>query len=100
MIKISDFQSKDIINITDGKRLGKISDLELDLNQGRVRALIVPGSGRFFGMFGGGSNDVVIPWSNIVKIGVDVILVRLDHKMTLDDYDSTDIELYRPSNKK
>lgn len=100
MIKISDFQSKDIINITDGKRLGKISDLELDLNQGRVRALIVPGGGRFLGMFGGGSNEVVIPWSNIVKIGVDVILVRLDNKLTYDDYDSNDIEVYRPPNKK
>lgn len=100
MIKISDFQSKDVINMTDGKRLGKISDLELDLTQGRVRALIVPGSGRFFGIFGGGANEVVIPWSNIVKIGVDVILVRLDNKMTYEDYDTHDIDVYRPPNKK
>ncbi len=101
MIKISDFQSKDVINMLDGKRLGRISDLELDLNQGRVRALVVPGSGRLFGLFSGGSsNDVVIPWSNIVKIGLDVILVRLDHKPTFEDYEEKQLEIYRPPNKK
>lgn len=84
----------------DGKRLGRISDLELDLNQGRVRALVVPGTGRLFGIFSGGSSsDVVIPWSNIVKIGLDVILVRLDGKPTYED-EETQLEIYRPQTKK
>ncbi|MFC5703583.1 YlmC/YmxH family sporulation protein [Cohnella faecalis] len=76
-MKISDFQTKDVINIVDGKKLGQISDLELDLRQGRIDSIVVPTSARFFGMFGGGT-DVVIPWRNIVKIGADVVLVRLD----------------------
>ncbi|MBN2983389.1 MULTISPECIES: YlmC/YmxH family sporulation protein [Cohnella] len=76
-MKISDFQAKDVINIVDGKKLGQISDLELDLRQGRIDSIVVPTSTRFFGMFGNGS-DVVIPWRNIVKIGADVVLVRLD----------------------
>jgi len=98
MIKISDFQSKDVINLTDGKRLGRISDLELDLNQGRVRALVIPGTGRFFGLFapGGSSSDIIIPWSNIVKIGTDVILVRLEGRYAADDYESSQGEIYRP----
>lgn len=102
MIKISDFQAKDVINLADGKRLGRISDLELDLNQGRVRALVVPGTGRLFGLFSGGSSgDVVIPWSNIVKIGVDVILVRLEQKLSMpDDYEQSQIEIYRPPAKR
>ncbi|MDO3678134.1 YlmC/YmxH family sporulation protein [Paenibacillus ehimensis] len=76
-MKISDFQTKDVINIVDGKKLGQISDLELDLRHGRIEAIVVPNSSRFFGLFGGGT-DVIIPWSNIVKIGMDVVLVKLE----------------------
>lgn len=76
-MKISDFQSKDVINIVDGKKLGQISDLELDLRQGRIESIVVPNQSRFFGMFGGGT-DVIIPWRNIVKIGMDVVLVKLE----------------------
>ena len=83
-MKISDFQSKDVINIVDGKKLGQISDLELDLRHGRIESIVVPSQGRFFGLFSSG-NDVIIPWRNIVKIGMDVILVRLE-----------DSRLYRP----
>lgn len=76
-MKISDFQTKDVINIVDGKKLGQITDLELDLRQGRIESIVVPNGGRFFGLFGG-NTDVVIPWKNIVKIGMDVVLVKLD----------------------
>jgi len=76
-MKISDFQTKDVINIVDGRKLGQISDIELDLRVGRIESIVVPSSGRFFGIFGGG-DDIVIPWRSIVKIGADVILVKLD----------------------
>lgn len=76
-MKISDFQTKDVINIVDGKKLGQVSDLELDLRQGRIESIVVPSQGRFLGLFGGGS-EVIIPWRNIVKIGMDVVLVKLD----------------------
>lgn len=76
-MKISDFQTKDVINIVDGKRLGQISDLELDLRQGRIEAIVVPSYSRFMGLFGGGA-DLIIPWRNIVKIGSDVVLVKMD----------------------
>ncbi|MBE3596270.1 MAG: YlmC/YmxH family sporulation protein [Hydrogenibacillus sp.] len=75
MIKISEFQTKDVVDVADGKRLGRVGDLELDLVEGRVRALVIPSGGRMFGLLPGGS-DIVIPWENIVKIGIDVILVR------------------------
>ncbi|AIQ13893.1 YlmC/YmxH family sporulation protein [Paenibacillus durus] len=76
-MKISDFQAKDVINIVDGRRLGQISDLELDLRRGVIDAIIVPGYTRFLGLFGGGA-DLVIPWRNIVKIGSDVVLVKME----------------------
>lgn len=75
-MKISDFQTKDVINVVDGKRLGHISDLEVDLRQGVIEAIVVPVNSKFFGIFGGGS-DLIIPWKNIVKIGSDVVLVKM-----------------------
>jgi len=79
MIKISEFQTKDVVNIIDGKKLGTVQDLEIDLRQGKIDSLVVPLHGKFFGLFGGGS-EYIIPWNNIIKIGLDVILVRLEDR--------------------
>ncbi|TBL78352.1 YlmC/YmxH family sporulation protein [Paenibacillus thalictri] len=90
-MKISDFQTKDVINIVDGKKLGQISDLELDLRNGRIDSIVVPNQGRFFGLFGS-STDMVIPWKQIVKIGMDVVLVKLDE--TRNYKQSDEVETY------
>ncbi|AEJ43162.1 YlmC/YmxH family sporulation protein [Alicyclobacillus acidocaldarius] len=76
MVRISELQSKDVVNVEDGKRLGTIGDLEIDLDSGLIRAIVIPGQSKFFGMVGG-SQDYIIPWNQIVKIGADVILVDL-----------------------
>ncbi len=76
MIKASEFRKREVVNVDDGKRLGFVSDLELDISQGSINAIIVPGPGRFFGLFGG-DRDYIIPWHKIVKIGSDVILVEV-----------------------
>jgi YlmC/YmxH family sporulation protein len=76
VMKVSELQTKDVVSVTDGRKLGMIGDLDIDLENGMIRAIIVPSSGRFFGMFGGGQ-DFVIPWNQIIKIGSDVVLVEL-----------------------
>ncbi|MBA4494236.1 YlmC/YmxH family sporulation protein [Paenactinomyces guangxiensis] len=76
-MKISELQAKDVVNISDGRKLGQIYDLELDLRQGEIKAIVVPGETRLFGWLAGGQ-EWIIPWKQIVKIGSDVILVRLD----------------------
>ncbi|WP_378952050.1 YlmC/YmxH family sporulation protein [Pelosinus sp. sgz500959] len=73
---VSDLKLKEVINVIDGKRLGGITDIEIDVASGRLTAIVVPGSGKFLGMFGR-SEDVVIPWEKINKIGFDVILVEV-----------------------
>lgn len=83
MVKISDFQTKEVVNILDGKRLGQITDLEIDLRHGKIEAIVIPGPGKFFGFLSAG-NDYVIPWRNIVKIGKDVVLVRVDEPIRLE----------------
>lgn len=77
MIKISELQSKEVVNIADGRKLGQIHDLELDLQEGLIKAIVVPSETKLFGWFTSGQ-EWVIPWEQIVKIGSDVILVRLD----------------------
>lgn len=79
MVKISEFQTKDVVNIIDGKKLGSVQDLEIDLRHGKIDALVVPVQGKFLGLFGSNS-EYVIPWENIIKIGLDVILVKLEER--------------------
>ena len=76
MLKVSDFQVKDVVNISDGKRLGNVEDIEINLQSGKIEAVIIGGSGKILGLFGK-DEEVVIPWQQILKIGEDVILVRL-----------------------
>jgi len=75
VVKISEFQIKDVVNVSDGKRLGNIGDIEINLTTGKIDAVVISGSGRVLGFFGK-DEDIVIPWKNIIKIGQDVILVR------------------------
>ncbi len=75
MLKVSEFQIKDVVNVADGKRLGNIDDIEINLDTGKIESVIIGGVGRVLGFFGK-DEEVVIPWQNILKIGEDVILVR------------------------
>jgi len=75
VLKISEFQIKDVVNVSDGKRLGNIGDIEINLSTGKIEAVVIAGSGRMLGFFGK-DEEVIIPWNNIIKIGEDVILVR------------------------
>jgi YlmC/YmxH family sporulation protein len=76
MVKTSELRMKDVINVVDGRRLGLIGDLELDLEQGCIKSVVVPGASRFLGLFGR-DRDTVIDWEQIKKVGLDVILVEL-----------------------
>ncbi len=76
MIKTSQLREKEVINIRDGSKIGLINDIEVDLDKGIVKAIVIPGPGKILG-FIGKDNDLVIYWNNIVKIGTDVILIDL-----------------------
>lgn len=75
MFRISEFQMKDVVNIADGKKLGNISDIDINLKTGKIEAVIIVGTGKVLGLFGK-DEEVLISWKNILKIGEDVILVR------------------------
>ena len=71
-----DFRHKEVINITDGKRLGYVQDVCADLETGTITHIIVPGSSKIINIFAG-NNDIVIPWQKIKCIGEDLILVEI-----------------------
>lgn len=75
LAKASELRMLDIINLTDGRRLGSLYDLDIDMTTGRVRSLIVPGESSLLGV--ARSGEIEIPWSRVRKIGVDVILVEM-----------------------
>ena len=73
-MRLTDLQVKDIVNIKDGKRLGKIIDAEVS-SEGQIRYFVVE-QRRFFRFFS--SNlETNITFEQIIKIGEDVILVEL-----------------------
>ena len=72
--RFSCLRRKEVVNVCDGCRLGYVGDLELQLPEGRITALIVPGPCRFFGLFGRGE-EYFVPWECIKQIGDDIILI-------------------------
>ncbi len=75
-MRLSELRCKEIINICSGQRLGYVCDADVELPEGVLKALIVPGPCRFFGLFGR-EPDFLIPMSCITKIGQDIILVEI-----------------------
>lgn len=70
-----DLKYKEVIDIHSGFRLGYVCDAEYDDAQGQLISLITPGRSKFFGLLGR-EDDYVIPWSNIIRIGSDIVLVE------------------------
>ena len=72
--RVSELRYKEIINVSDS-RYGWVGDVEVDLDSGQVRALVVPGRLRLFGLLGR-EEDRVFPWEAVRRFGADTILVE------------------------
>ncbi len=84
-MSLSELRTKDVVNTLDGKRLGKVMDIEFDERDGRVEALVVPGEFKVGNVIRGEKCGVVIPWQRICKIGENVILVEIGPEDLLDE---------------
>lgn len=73
-MRINELRDRDVVNVNDGKRLGVIHDLDIDIENGNIKAIIIPGGGGLMGVLGR-RQDLIIPWPKIVKVGVDTVLV-------------------------
>ena len=75
MLKLSEFIYREVINISDGEKLGFVSDMEFDRDTGAIVSITVPDKTRK--IFASKKNGIKIPWDNIKKIGDDIILVDI-----------------------
>lgn len=74
-MRLSDLQLKEIVNISNGKRVGMIIDVIVD-EKGYITNLVLEDKrGRKFSR-----EEYSILWSQIVKIGDDIILVDTRNK--------------------
>ena len=74
-MRLSDLQLKEIINISNGKRIGTIVDVLID-DKGYINSLVLEDRrGRKFSR-----EEYNILWSQIVKIGYDIILADTRNK--------------------
>lgn len=66
---------KEVVDASDGKKLGYICDIGIDICTGRIDRIILPPQGKWYNPFNE-KNKTVIPWKDIQKIGDDIILVN------------------------
>ncbi len=76
---LSELSIKDIVNDQDGSKIGKITDLEVDVLTGKILNVKIQGGSKLVQIFN--KNNVSIPWNKIIKIGSDVIIVDNQHKI-------------------
>ena len=74
-MRLSDLQNKDVVNVTESKKVGSIIDVNINF-EGQLESLIVEKSKFFISMFSS-ANEIEVRWSQIEKIGEDVILVKI-----------------------
>ncbi|GAA0231511.1 YlmC/YmxH family sporulation protein [Metaclostridioides mangenotii] len=84
MIRVSDIMEKEVINVKNGKRLGYITDIDMDVYEGKIVSFTIYGddSRSFFSR--GGAEEVIF-WHDILKIGCDTIIVNIGSELSLDE---------------
>lgn len=73
--RIADLRYKEVVSLADGSRFGYVGDMEVDLDSGQVRGLVVPGRRKLFGLLGR-EQEHYIPWKAVRRFGADIILVE------------------------
>lgn len=71
-MRLSDLQTKTIVNVKDGKNIGSIIDVNIN-SDGNIESLVIESQKKIFSF--SKDNEMIIRWKEINKIGDDVILV-------------------------
>ena len=76
MMRTSELTNKDVVDISNGQRLGEIVDIDIDLAAGKIKGIVIPKQTGVFSFLSKQENTY-ISWEDIHKIGSDVILVKV-----------------------
>lgn len=75
MLNTEEIRNKEVINIYDGKSMGFVCDIEINLKEGRIDGIVLPGDKSFMKIVGRETNDYIVKWKYVKTVGEDVILV-------------------------
>ena len=64
-------KQKEVVNVKDGKKLGRVCDVVFTFPEGKTLGVVVPGGKGFF------RPNLFIPLGDIIKIGEDAVLVEV-----------------------
>lgn len=68
-------RNMEVIDILTGSKMGYISDFKIDCSTNKIVSLILPGEIKsWFSK----DDNIEVMWNDIVKIGSDVILVKVN----------------------
>ena len=70
----SELRCKEVINIRDCRKLGRVQDIEFNVCTGCIEKIFIPACGKFRSFFPT-EPDYVICFNEIKQIGPDIILV-------------------------
>ena len=72
-MRLSELQSKKIVNIVNGSNFGNIIDVSIS-SDGKIESFMIDQGRGIFSL--NKESDLRVDWGQIVKIGEDVILIK------------------------
>lgn len=79
VILLSQLRQMEVIDISEGKRLGFIGDIIFNEDFTKIESLVIPSQNGLLSIFKK-KDEIHIKWNQIRTIGVDIILVDTSNK--------------------
>lgn len=79
MLLLSQLRQMEIIDVSEGRRLGFISDIVFDDELTKIESFVVPPQAGIFSLFKK-KDEIYIKWDQIKVIGIDIMLVDISGK--------------------
>ncbi|PFN24232.1 YlmC/YmxH family sporulation protein [Bacillus cereus] len=79
-MRLSEFSGKEIVNLESAEKMGVLGYVDLEINErgGQIQTLVIP-AGKWGG-FKKEPQEIRVAWSQIKKVGRDIILCdSIDH---------------------